>query len=94
MLRRGAADYVTKENLQRLGPAVVHDQLGPLLTALKLNLETAQQHKGAARAESVFGYSPEEVLGRIVHRHGGVRRGQGRRRRHLLLHAAGRGSPT
>jgi CheY-like chemotaxis protein len=26
VLRRGAADYVTKENLQRLGPAVVHDQ--------------------------------------------------------------------
>jgi signal transduction histidine kinase len=74
VLRRGAADYITKENLQRLGPAVVrelhgprvapeqeterrriaralHDQLGPLLTALKLNLETAQQRRGAARAQ-------------------------------------------
>ena len=83
-LRGGAADYVTKERLGRLGPAVarelsgaaarehlshgllaaqeaerrrvaagLHDQLGELLTALRLRLDSLGALRGAARTAAV-----------------------------------------
>jgi signal transduction histidine kinase len=80
-IRSGAADYVTKDNLGRLGPAVtgalatsrarvatamalsepeiemrriahgLHDELGQLLTALRLTLESAQRARGTEGRE-------------------------------------------
>lgn len=84
-IRAGAADYVTKGNLGRLGTAVerelrqlrqgdsseyrvlaaqeaerrriaraLHDELGQVLTALRLNLQSAQDLKGDEKKKALF----------------------------------------
>lgn len=64
-MRSGAADFITKENLQRLGPVVErelqrgrvarssYDELGELLTALRLTLAAAKSLRGDARNERI-----------------------------------------
>jgi DNA-binding NarL/FixJ family response regulator len=66
-MRAGAADYVTKEHLERLGPAVIRELAGArgsaarelqdrfdrLLTALRLSLDLLSRRRGAARARAL-----------------------------------------
>jgi signal transduction histidine kinase len=76
-IRSGAAAYLPKDDLQRLGPLVarfstarhnqikaqdaehrriareLHDQVGQLLTAIRLTLEVAQRHRGARQETAI-----------------------------------------
>lgn len=77
LMRSGAAAYLSKGELQRLGPVVarfssagrgqikaqdaerrriareLHDQVGQLLTAIRLNLELAQRESGARHEAAI-----------------------------------------